>query len=344
LTTIGPLGVATNPANGGFDIETGTGDAYAALNVGGVSRLYRINLATGAATLIDAIGGAPFVDGIAIARTAAPATDNTVQLAAMASTDDESQSALIRVNRTGATTGTTTVTLSTAGGTATGGAACTAGVDYITLSQVVTFAPGQTTQTVPVVLCSDRLTEPNETVILNLTGPSGGLLGTPNTAVLTINDTASQFRNTTPIVSNSGTAGAPYPSTINVTGAAIGIASMRVTLYDLSHQFPDHLDVLLVGPQGQEFVIMGDAGGPTAIPDTAPVTLSLSDFGTALLPDAGPLVTCQCFPNGAGADTFAEVFGGTDANGTWSLYVRDDNGVALPPEVVNGMIAGGWGI
>ena len=116
---------------------------------------------------------------------------------------------------------------------------------------------------------------------------------------------------------------------------------------------------------------MGDAGGPIAIPDTAPVTLSLSDLGTALLPNSGPLVTCQCEPttwetpvtdfpataptgpydearnavgNGPGRDTFAEVFGGTDANGTWSLFVRDDNGAALPPEVVNGIIAGGWGI
>ncbi|HVF46849.1 MAG TPA: carboxypeptidase-like regulatory domain-containing protein, partial [Pyrinomonadaceae bacterium] len=83
------------------------------------------------------------------------------------------------------------------------------------------------------------------------------------------------------------------------------------------------------------------------------------------------LVTCQCEPttwetpvttfpapapaapynearsvvgNGPGIDTFAEAFGGTDANGRWSLYVRDDNGTALPAEVVVGMIAGGWGI
>jgi hypothetical protein len=372
LTTVGPLGVATNPANGGFDIETGTGNAYASLNVGGVSRLYRINLATGAATLIDSIGGAPFIDGIAIARTPAPATDNTVQFSVGGFTGNESETGQITVTRTGSTTGTTTVTLTPAGGTATGGATCASGVDFINTPVTVTFAPGQTTQTVPITLCPDRsINEANETIILSLTGPGGGLLGGQNTATLTVNDTATQFRNTTPITINSGGPASPYPSTINVTGAAVGIASMRVTLYRLSHNFPDHVDVLLVGPTGRTFVIMGDSGGGTAIPETAPVTLSLSDMGTALLPNAGPLVTCQCEPttwetpvtnfpapapagpynearsvvgNGPGIDTFAEAFGGTEANGTWSLYVRDDNGVALPPEVVNGMIAGGWGI
>ena len=54
---------------------------------------------------------------------------------------------------------------------------------------------------------------------------------------------------------------------------------MRVTLYDLSYTVPDHLDVLLVGPGGQKFVLMGDAGGAIAIPAAAPVTLSFRDIG-----------------------------------------------------------------
>jgi hypothetical protein len=53
---------------GGFDIQPGTNTAYASLRVAGVSRLYTINLATGAATLIGTIGGgANAIDGLTVA-------------------------------------------------------------------------------------------------------------------------------------------------------------------------------------------------------------------------------------------------------------------------------------
>ena len=42
--------------------------------------------------------------------------------------------------------------------------------------------------------------------------------------------------------------------------------------------------------------------------------------------------------------TLYGAFSGQNANGVWSLYVRDDNGAAIAPEVVNGEIAGGWGL
>jgi uncharacterized repeat protein (TIGR01451 family) len=68
LTTIGPLGVNTT-SSGGFDIQQGTDLAYAALRVGGVPQLYRINLATGQATLIGEIGPSGtdrIIDGLSI--------------------------------------------------------------------------------------------------------------------------------------------------------------------------------------------------------------------------------------------------------------------------------------
>ena len=55
LNTIGPLGVDTS-GQLGFDISGATGVAYATLGVGGLSSLFQINLATGAATLVGAIG------------------------------------------------------------------------------------------------------------------------------------------------------------------------------------------------------------------------------------------------------------------------------------------------
>lgn len=68
LSTVGSLGVNTG-LFAGFDIDGSSNVAYAALSTlaGGRSALYTINLGTGAATLVKAIGGAEFpLVGIAI--------------------------------------------------------------------------------------------------------------------------------------------------------------------------------------------------------------------------------------------------------------------------------------
>ncbi len=56
LTSIGPLGVDTT-FNAGLDIDPASGEAYAVLQVAGTSGLYRIDLATGAATPIGKVAG-----------------------------------------------------------------------------------------------------------------------------------------------------------------------------------------------------------------------------------------------------------------------------------------------
>jgi len=66
LFTVGPLGVDGSNF-GGFDIQPFTNTAYAALTTGGVSALYRIDLATGAASPIGAIGGGTTIDGLTVA-------------------------------------------------------------------------------------------------------------------------------------------------------------------------------------------------------------------------------------------------------------------------------------
>jgi hypothetical protein len=250
---------------------------------------------------------------------------------------------------------------STANGTATGGAACTSGVDYVTVTnQSVTFNPGETQKVVTVSLCGDGLNEMDETVLLSL---SGSNLGTPNTATLTINDTATLYRNAGVITFSAGGAAAPYPSTIDVTNGPAQIGSMRVTLYDIMADRPEDLDVMLVSPSGQAFILMANAGGTTPVTDA---TLNFTDTAGQVLPDNGPIVTgdfeptswgsVQAFPapapasfnlpgsvvGGTGTQTLLGNYGGTNANGTWSLYVRND---ATPnaPEAI-GNIAGGWGL
>ncbi len=296
-------------------------------------------------------------------------------------TQDESQTAVITINRTGVTTGTSTVTFSTiTGGTATGGATCAVGVDYQTTTSTVSFASGETSKTVNVSLCGDISADTNETVRVALTAPSSGTaVGAQGQATLTINDTANQFRNAASISIFQGTSANPYPSTINVTGATANAFRVRVTLYDLYHNTRDNLDVLLVGPNGAKYILMGDTGGSVAIPQPAlpqhGLTLTLADYPTAVLPDAGPLVTgvfkptsCETpvsnFAAPAPVGPYVEPgctvarnnnqtlfgnFGGATANGTWSLYIRDDNGVARlgevnAPDVLVGEVVGGWGI
>ncbi|MDQ4119962.1 MAG: DUF4394 domain-containing protein [Acidobacteriota bacterium] len=70
LVSVGGLGVATT-SNNGFDIAA-DGTAYAAIAVSGTTRLYTVNLTTGAATLVGVIG-----DGTMTLRAFAVALPNT---------------------------------------------------------------------------------------------------------------------------------------------------------------------------------------------------------------------------------------------------------------------------
>lgn len=69
LTTIGPLGL--DPSNfGAMDIQQGTNIAYAALFISSVPTLVRIDLSTGAASVIGTIGdGTGIIDGLSIPLT-----------------------------------------------------------------------------------------------------------------------------------------------------------------------------------------------------------------------------------------------------------------------------------
>jgi hypothetical protein len=107
---------------------------------------------------------------------------------------------------------------------------------------------------------------------------------------------------------------------------------------------------------------MANAGGLAA---GGPVTLNFTDTAGAVVPDNGPLTTGDFEPTsfgtvanfpapapagpynlpggtvgGTGTQTLLGNFGGTNANGTWSLYVREDGAAGG----IVGNVAGGWGI
>jgi hypothetical protein len=78
--------------------------------------------------------------------------------------------AVFTVTLSAASGQTVTVGFATANGTA------SSGTDYVASSGTLTFAPGATTQSVTVVVDGDVLDEPNETFLVNLSGPTNATI------------------------------------------------------------------------------------------------------------------------------------------------------------------------
>jgi subtilisin-like proprotein convertase family protein len=141
-------------------------------------------------------------------------------------------------------------------------------------------------------------------------------------------------------------AGSPYPSTITLSGLGGTITKVTLDLNGITHTFPDDIDILLVGPGGQNAIVMSDVGGSA---DVSGLNLTLDDAAASALSDSGALVSGTFRPtNAVAGDTFPapapapsggsalSVFNGTNPNGAWRLYVVDDAAIDV------GQISGGW--
>ena len=140
--------------------------------------------------------------------------------------------------------------------------------------------------------------------------------------------------------------GTPYPSNIPVAGLTGTVTKVTVRLNNLTHTFPADIDILLVGPGGQNAIIMSDVGG--GAPGASNVTFTLDDAAGAPIPATNfPSGTFKPTNTGTG-DTWPapapapaggsplSVFNGGNPNGTWALYLVDDAAADL------GTFAGGW--
>jgi hypothetical protein len=161
---------------------------------------------------------------------------------------------------------------------------------------------------------------------------------------------ASGFTNSTLIQVLDNQPANPYPSTISVSGLTGVIASVSVTLNGVTHNYPDDLDVLLVAPNGRSVLLMSDAGG--SLPMSPAINLTFDQSASAKLPDSTPtnilsgIYQPTDYPP---ADTFVSpapagpynadlsLLNGTDPNGTWSLFVQDD-------EISDEGQIGGWSL
>jgi subtilisin-like proprotein convertase family protein len=129
------------------------------------------------------------------------------------------------------------------------------------------------------------------------------------------------------------TTGSRYPATIDVSGAGPTITDVDVVIDDLTHSRPADVDLLLVGPRGQQATILSDAGDSNA---ATGVDLLLDDDADSAV--GGTLTSGRFRPTNDGdprdryvapapvatGSSTLSVFDGTDPNGTWSLFVVDD--------------------
>lgn len=136
---------------------------------------------TATATKLDASGNP--TDTSEFSQCRAVTAPGLLRFSAASYTVNENGSATITVTRTGGSDGNVSVNYATSNGTATDGA------DYTGVSGNLGFGDGEVTRTFTVPIIDDSFVEGNETVNLTLSSPTGGaLLGSPNTAVLTIAD------------------------------------------------------------------------------------------------------------------------------------------------------------
>ena len=130
------------------------------------------------------------------------------------------------------------------------------------------------------------------------------------------------------------------PSSITVSGLKAPVADVDISLNLLSHPTASDLDILLVAPGGQKALIMSDTGD-----DALNDSLTFSDQASDRVPATDNLVSGTFQPTDddyTGApDTFAppapttgagaalSVFNGTDGNGIWTLFIREQDNVPV---------------
>ncbi|HEX8735810.1 MAG TPA: M36 family metallopeptidase, partial [Pyrinomonadaceae bacterium] len=172
-----------------------------------------------------------------------------------------------------AVTNTTGITVDNVVGTVTGGGS--AGYGNITDGQTVTrqipyTVPAGATcgslHQVTITISSDAGAQTPQIREFRLGVPVGGV------PVTVSNDSS--------MVVAPNAASSIYPSNVTVSGLT-GNRVIRLSLQGLTHTLPSNIDILLVGPGGQKFMVMSDVGGSD---DVLNINLTLMDAATETLP------------------------------------------------------------
>jgi hypothetical protein len=150
--------------------------------------------------------------------------------------------------------------------------------------------------------------------------------------------------------------GSPYPSAISVSGLVGKITKVTAQLNGIteasSNDFASDIDIQMVGPAGQNVMLISDAGGSIRLNN---ITLGFDDAAAASLPHTTSIANGTYKPTnytGSSGDTdsfpspapittpgvLLSAYNNINPNGTWNLFVLDEWSSG------RGTITGGWSI
>ncbi|MCZ7645375.1 MAG: PQQ-dependent sugar dehydrogenase [Planctomycetota bacterium] len=136
--------------------------------------------------------------------------------AAASSGNEAAGAANLAVVLSAASGRTVTVDYAVTGGTATGG-----GADYTLVAGTLTFDPGQTAKSIALAVADDAVSEPDETVVVTLSGPSNAALGANASHTYTIqNDDAQPSVAFASAASSGGEAAVAVNLTVSLSNAS----------------------------------------------------------------------------------------------------------------------------
>lgn len=145
-----------------------------------------------------------------------------------------------------------------------------------------------------------------------------------------------------------------YPSQILVSGVVGDVTGVTVQMTNFGHSFPSDVEMVVESPSGQDTLLMSDCGGDTGVKH---ISLTFSENATGPLPENSALTSGTYLPTAYGfpADLPTTLPGqvvapvppfptnmnallGGPANGTWSLFVSDND------TLDSGYISNGWSL
>ncbi len=235
-----------------------------------------------------------------------------LQLSSATYGGNEGTTLMTTVNRVMGSSGIVGVTATLTNGSATGGAACGVGVDFVNPGpQLLSFGDTVTSQPLNIMLCTDAVTDPSETFTITLSLPTGGAtLGSPTAATVTITDIPPPFSGAYTV----GTAGT-YPSLTNTGGIfeAINLAGATgpITINITSDLTGETGTVPLNPITGSPLVLIKPSGAPRTISGIATIAVIRINGADNIRLDGS---TAAMFVDGVkGDDNVNSVVGGNPA-------------------------------
>ena len=178
---------------------------------------------------------------------------------------------------------TVTVDYSTADGTA------TAPGDYQPKSGTLTFAPGQTSKTVTVLVQGDTTFEPTETLALGLSNPVDAAIGGSGTGTISDDDVSISIAGATVTEGNSGTVNAVFAVTLGA--ASPNTVTVDYSTFDGSASAPDDYaatsGTLIFTPGQTAKQILVPVNGDTTVEANEIFTVNLTNPSNASIAGTG---------------------------------------------------------